>query len=103
MLGAIAGDDPRDPTSGSVPVPDYLDGIETDIKGKRIAICDAYLRKSVDPAVRSLVEDAIKQLESLGATVEEIELPPPSEAVPTLLGILTPEATAFHLPWLRER
>jgi len=103
MLGVIAGEDERDATSGRVPVPDYQSFLGADIKGRRIAICDAYLRKSVDSSVQILVETAIRQLEALGATVEEIELPPPSEAVPALLGILTPEATAFHLRWLQER
>jgi aspartyl-tRNA(Asn)/glutamyl-tRNA(Gln) amidotransferase subunit A len=103
MLGVIAGADDRDATSGAVPVPDYVAHLGQEISGRRIAICDAYLRKSVDPAVQQIVETAIARFETLGATVDEIDLPPPSECVPALLGILTPEATAFHLPWLRER
>ena len=52
LLGAIAGEDPRDPTSGRVPVPDYLAEIDAGIAGKRIGIADAYLRQHVDPEVR---------------------------------------------------
>lgn len=103
MLGVLAGEDPRDATSGRAAVPDYQHLLGADIGGRRIAICDAYLRKSVDPSVQALVETAIGQLEALGAVVEEIALPSPSEAVPALLGILTPEAATFHLKWLRER
>ncbi len=55
------------------------------------------------PTVRRLVEEGIATLERLGGTVVEIYPPPPSEAVPALLAILMPEATAYHLPWLRER
>ncbi len=103
LLGAIAGEDPRDPTSGRVPVPDYVAELDGGVTGKRIGISDLYLRHHVDPTVRVLVEQAIATLERLGATVEEITLPPPSEAVAALLAILMPEATVYHLPWLREQ
>jgi aspartyl-tRNA(Asn)/glutamyl-tRNA(Gln) amidotransferase subunit A len=103
LLSAIAGEDPRDPTSGRVPVPDYVAALSGDgIAGKRIGISEPYLHYHVDAEVKGLVEQAIATLESLGATIVEIALPPPSEAVPALLAILMPEATAYHLPWLRE-
>ncbi len=103
VLGAVAGEDPRDSTSGRVSVPDYLVALEDGVAGKRVGISDAYLRRSVDPEVQGLVEAAIKVLEQLGAVIEEVTLPPPSDAVAALLGILMPEATVYHLPWLRER
>jgi aspartyl-tRNA(Asn)/glutamyl-tRNA(Gln) amidotransferase subunit A len=103
LLGAVAGRDPRDSSSGENQVPDYLSGLSGGLSGVRVGVADAYLRRRVDSAVRAAVEQAIRQLESLGAAIVEIELPPPSEAVPALLGIITPEATAYHLPWLRER
>jgi aspartyl-tRNA(Asn)/glutamyl-tRNA(Gln) amidotransferase subunit A len=103
LLGAVAGEDPRDPTSGRVPVPDYVAELDGGIAGKRIGICDLYLRRHVDSAVQLLVEQAITTLERLGATIVEIMLPPPPEAVSALLAILMPEATVYHLPWLREQ
>ncbi len=103
VLGAVAGEDPRDSTSGRVSVPDYLVALEESVAGKRLGISDAYLRRNVDPEVQGLVEAAIKVLEQLGAVIKEVTLPSPSDAVAALLGILTPEATVYHLPWLRER
>jgi aspartyl-tRNA(Asn)/glutamyl-tRNA(Gln) amidotransferase subunit A len=103
LLGAIAGEDPRDPTSGRVPVPDYVAALGGGLAGKRIGVSESYLRHHVDPAVLEMVEQAIATLEGLGAAVEEISLPPPSEAVAALLAILMPEATVYHLPWLREQ
>jgi aspartyl-tRNA(Asn)/glutamyl-tRNA(Gln) amidotransferase subunit A len=103
ILGAIAGEDPRDTTSARVPVPDFLATLSAGVAGKRIGICDAYLRQSVDREVLSLVESAIEQFRAIGAKVIDVELPSPAEAVPALLAILTPEATVYHLPWLRER
>src|SRR5918995_2406419 len=103
LLAAIAGEDPRDPTSGRVPVPDYVAGLDGGLARKRIGISDLYLRHHVDPTVLDLVEQAIATLGRLGAEIEEITLPPPSEAVAALLAILMPEATVYHLPWLREQ
>ena len=103
LLGAIAGEDPRDPTSGQAPVPDYVAELDRGVASKRIGISERYLRRNVDPAVLVLVERAIASLEGLGATIEEIALPPPSEAVSALLAILMPEAAVYHLPWLREQ
>jgi aspartyl-tRNA(Asn)/glutamyl-tRNA(Gln) amidotransferase subunit A len=103
LLGAIAGEDPRDTTSARVPVPDYLAALDQGVAGKRIGISDSYLRQHVDHEVLRLVEAAIQQLATLGATVVEIDLPSPAKAIPALLAILTPEATVYHLPWLREK
>jgi aspartyl-tRNA(Asn)/glutamyl-tRNA(Gln) amidotransferase subunit A len=103
LLRVIAGEDPRDPTSGRVPVPDYVVELDGGVAGKRIGISDHYLRQHVDPTVQLLVDQAIAALQHLGATIEDITLPPPSEAVSALLAILMPEATVYHLPWLREQ
>ena len=103
LLWAIAGEDPRDTTTARVPVPAYLSALGEGVAGKRIGISDVYLRQHVDREVLYLVETAISQFEALGATVVEVTLPSPAEAVPALLAILTPEATVYHLPWLRER
>jgi aspartyl-tRNA(Asn)/glutamyl-tRNA(Gln) amidotransferase subunit A len=103
LLRAIAGADPRDPTSGRVPVSDYVAGLDGGVAGKRIGISDLYLRQHVDPDVQFLVEQAITTFERLGATIEKVTLPPPSDAVSALLAILMPEAAVYHLPWLREQ
>ena len=103
LLGAIAGEDPRDPTSGRVPVPDYVAGLAAGLTGKRIGISDLYLRQHVDPTVQLLVEQAIATLERLGATGRGGLATAAAEAVAALLAILMPEATVYHLPWLREQ
>jgi aspartyl-tRNA(Asn)/glutamyl-tRNA(Gln) amidotransferase subunit A len=102
MLTAIAGADPKDSTTGNVPVPDYLAALRTDLTGVRVGLSSAY-RTPAEPSVQAAVEEAIAELQRLGATIVEIELPPPSEAVPALIGLITSEATEFHLPWLRTR
>ena len=84
-------------------MPDYVGKIDAGIAERRIGITDAYLRQHVDPTVQAPVDRALTTLERLGATIEEVTLPPPSETVPALLAILMPEATAYHLPWLRSQ
>jgi aspartyl-tRNA(Asn)/glutamyl-tRNA(Gln) amidotransferase subunit A len=72
------------------------------IRDKRIGIADAYRRQHVDPAVQEVIDKALETLEGLGAELVEISLPSPGDAVPALLALLMPEATAYHLPWLRS-
>lgn len=86
-----------------MPIPDYLAGSERGIAGMRIGVAGAYLRQNVAPAVQAITERALATLEDLGATLVEVDLPPPDGAVAALLAILMPEATAWHLPWLRSR
>jgi aspartyl-tRNA(Asn)/glutamyl-tRNA(Gln) amidotransferase subunit A len=93
---------PPVPTIGPGSVPDYLTSLGDGIRGKRIGIADAYLRQHVDPAVQAVMAEALDVLQDLGAELVEISLPAPTDAVPALLAILMPEATAYHLPWLRS-
>ncbi|MEJ8306073.1 Asp-tRNA(Asn)/Glu-tRNA(Gln) amidotransferase subunit GatA [Saccharibacillus sacchari] len=75
VLQAIAGHDDRDSTSANVDVPDYASALTGDIKGLRIAVPKEYMGEGVDPKVKESVLAAIKQLEALGATWEEVSLP----------------------------
>nr|WP_216671607.1 Asp-tRNA(Asn)/Glu-tRNA(Gln) amidotransferase subunit GatA [Saccharibacillus qingshengii] len=75
VLQAIAGHDDRDSTSANVDVPDYISALTGDIKGLRIAVPKEYMGEGVDPKVKESVMAAIRQLESLGATWEEVSLP----------------------------
>ncbi|MDO3412804.1 Asp-tRNA(Asn)/Glu-tRNA(Gln) amidotransferase subunit GatA [Saccharibacillus sp. CPCC 101409] len=75
VLQAIAGHDDRDSTSANVDVPDYVSSLTGDIKGLRIAVPAEYMGEGVDPQVKESVMAAVRQLESLGATWEEVSLP----------------------------
>jgi aspartyl-tRNA(Asn)/glutamyl-tRNA(Gln) amidotransferase subunit A len=103
LLGAIAGRDQRDSTSSHAPVPDYLSELDGDVSNLRIGIADTYLRENVDREVQLLIDKAIEQFTVMGATFETVPLPPPSEAVPALLAIITSEAAEYHLPALQTR
>lgn len=78
LLQAVAGYDPKDSTSSRAPVPDYTRTLTDEIKGMVIGVPRRYIdecRAGTDPEILTLVEKAIKELESLGARVEEVVLP----------------------------
>jgi aspartyl-tRNA(Asn)/glutamyl-tRNA(Gln) amidotransferase subunit A len=78
MLQAVAGYDPKDPTSVDAPVSDYAAALKEDVKGMVIGVPRHFIeecRFRTNPEIVTLVDSAIKELESLGARVEEVTLP----------------------------
>ena len=78
MLNAIAGHDPKDPTSSSAPVVDYTAALRTDIKDMVIGVPLDYIEECAprtDPIVLKRVEEATAALKSLGARIEEVKMP----------------------------
>ncbi len=94
MLKAIAGKDPLDSTSAPIEVPDYLCSLGKDIKGLKVGIPKEYFIDGMDKEVYDIVINAIKKLESLGATIIEISLPHTPYAVATYYIIATSEASS---------
>jgi aspartyl-tRNA(Asn)/glutamyl-tRNA(Gln) amidotransferase subunit A len=75
VLNAVAGYDPRDPSSADVPVPDFTKSLGAGLKGLRIGVPRQYFEVPVDPQVRQLVEKALEKLGELGASVHEVSWP----------------------------
>jgi len=76
ILQSIAGVDPLDATSSAHPVPDYLKSIAAGISGKVIGLPKEYFQAGLDPQSKKLIMAAIKQLEALGARIDDsISLP----------------------------
>lgn len=101
ILGAIAGYDPRDPSTSVLPVPDYVAGLAGSVKGLRVGLFREYVEES-DGEVRAAVEAAAKVLADLGCRVEDVAIPRARFALGTSMAILGPEAMAFHEPLLRR-
>jgi aspartyl-tRNA(Asn)/glutamyl-tRNA(Gln) amidotransferase subunit A len=104
MLQAIAGYDPLD--SGSVPeaVPDYMDGLDSAVRGLRLGVEREYFfYPGVAPDVRALVESAIAELEEQGATLREVSMPHLELMGPTGLTILLGESSNVHRRLIRTR
>ncbi|MBU5537525.1 MAG: Asp-tRNA(Asn)/Glu-tRNA(Gln) amidotransferase subunit GatA [Candidatus Aenigmatarchaeota archaeon] len=92
LLSVIAGNDPRDSTSLNVPKEDYTKFLKKDIKGMKIGVPEEYF-EGVDEKITKVVWDAIKKLEDLGATYEEISLPHTKYSLPAYYIIAVSEAS----------
>ncbi|HEX5505554.1 MAG TPA: amidase [Thermomicrobiales bacterium] len=103
LLEAIAGHDPADPTSARRSARPYaarLAEVPTDLV---VGVVEAEPDDGVTPEVRGGVEAAAAALGDLGLATRPVALPHPEQAVRALLALLYAEASAYHLPWLRER
>ena len=102
VLEAIAGHDPRDPTTADLPVPQYRRELERGADGLRVGVVTALVDRA-DPRIGAAVREAVEKLAAAGAVVEEVEVPLLDEAGAILPLIMLPEAAEVHLPWLRSR
>jgi aspartyl-tRNA(Asn)/glutamyl-tRNA(Gln) amidotransferase subunit A len=104
MLGAIAGHDPRDPSSAKAEVPDYAAGIGTNVRGVRLGIDRGYFfYERVSDDVRAACDEAIRQLESLGAEIVEVDIPELEFAPYAGMAVLTADTSQWHQRLLRSR
>lgn len=95
LMSAIAGLDERDMTSANQTVPDFAAGLndQADIKGMKIAVPREYM-EGVDDGVREVIENSLKHLESLGATIDEVSLPHTKYGVPAYYILASSEASS---------
>ena len=82
MMNVIAGFDERDSTSAEHPVDDYTARLNDSIEGLKIGLPKEYFGEGLDSNIAKCVEEGIKELEKLGATCKEIELPNTELSIP---------------------
>ena len=75
MLAVIAGQDPRDPTSSALPVPDLACAYDTSLQGVVLAVDWEYAETGVDPVVSRTVRESVAGLAALGATIRDVVMP----------------------------
>jgi aspartyl-tRNA(Asn)/glutamyl-tRNA(Gln) amidotransferase subunit A len=75
LMTVIGGHDPRDSTSAEVPLPDFTRVLREGAQGLRIGIPREYFIGGMDPEVEGAVRAAVKVLEGVGATSEDVSLP----------------------------
>jgi aspartyl-tRNA(Asn)/glutamyl-tRNA(Gln) amidotransferase subunit A len=105
MLQAIAGYDPKDPTSTNTPVPDFTRDLRSGIEGLIVGIPREYFFDPafLDPDQLSAVESAIQVLESLGATTKVIDVPEMDPITTAWSCVIMAEAYAYHENNIRMR
>ena len=103
MMNAIAGHDPRDPSSSNAPVEDYLPAGEGSLEGVRIGLAENFYFERVTPEARAAVEGAAELAARQGARVVRVRVPD-MEAVNTIGRLLLlAEAAAALTPHLADR
>jgi len=94
VLRTIAGRDPMDSTSADVPVPDYVEELERDVRGLRIGVPKECFGEGLDAEVRTSVEATIQKLAGKGCEVVPVSLPHSAYAIPAYYIVATAEASA---------
>ena len=103
VLDAIAGPDPRDPTTAARPVPDYLGGLGADVSGLRIGVPVTGFFEAATDEVQDAVRRAIARLTDDGAGIVEVEVPHAHLAGSAGWIVAMAEAAAFHEKRLAEQ
>jgi aspartyl-tRNA(Asn)/glutamyl-tRNA(Gln) amidotransferase subunit A len=95
LFQVIGGQDPRDATSVALAMPNIILTPDMDnLKGLKVGVPQEYFIKGIQPAVEKAVQQAILQLESLGAAVEPVSLAHTQYALPVYYLIAPAEASA---------
>ncbi|MBM3408692.1 MAG: amidase [Betaproteobacteria bacterium] len=103
MLQVLAGPDPRDPTTPSQPVPEYLNRLRQPLGALRVGIPNQFFHDDLDPAVARCIEDARRTLASLGYRLVPVDIPDMRPAEVAATHVIAAEAAALHGNWLRNR
>ena len=93
-LGTIAGHDPNDSTSSDQPVPNYARLLDCDLSSLRVGIVKEQFTNGLDQDVGSLVQQAITDLERLGATILDVSLPNTALSIPVYYVVAPAEASS---------
>ncbi len=95
VLNTIGGYDACDSTSANLEIPDFTQALKPDLKGMRLGVPREYLPDAMDASVRKVIDEAIRVVESLGATVDrDVSLPSTSYALAVYYIIAPSEAMA---------
>ncbi len=102
MLEAMAGHDPRDPTSADVAVPRYLDALTDDLRGVRVGVSLDHFHEGLERSVEAAFGEVLEVLRALGATIVPVHLPSAGSVAPAGNLISMWEAFALHAATLRS-
>jgi aspartyl-tRNA(Asn)/glutamyl-tRNA(Gln) amidotransferase subunit A len=94
MLESICGFDPKDSTSIENQEIDFTSKLGEDIKGLRIGLPGQYFNADLDAHIGETVQTAAKELEALGATLIEIDLPNSDLGIPCYYVLASAEASS---------
>lgn len=94
LLGIMAGRDEHDSTSAPMPVPDYMTEMNRPVQRMKLGIPKEFFGEGLDPEVKSIIEAAIRNAESLGCELQDISLPHTEYAIADYYIIAPAEASS---------
>jgi len=103
VMNALAGYDPRDPSSANVAEQDFTRGIEDGISGLRIGVPEDFFYDVIDSEVSAAIRLAAGVLSELGATVESCSIPALNHCLGISSAILVTEAAETLSTHIRDR
>ena len=74
LLEVISGYDAKDSTSLNLPVEHYSQGLNGDIKGKKVGVIKELFGEGISPDVQKAMDNAIETYKKLGCEIVEISL-----------------------------
>lgn len=94
ILQSIAGFDANDSTCSEVATEDYTANLEAPLEGLTIGLPKEYFGDGLNNDVATVIQDAVKEFEKLGAKVKEISLPNLNLSIPSYYVIAPSEASS---------
>lgn len=105
VLQGIAGHDPKDGNSFHQPLPDYRKALQGGVKGLRIGVLRSVWEKElvVSEEHRAALEQAVVELQKLGAIVEDCQIRPMQDYMDVKVVLAETEIFAVHQHGLAHR
>lgn len=106
MLQALAGHDPKDPTTSPAPVANYTANLKDGIKGMTVGVPCRYFFESgphVEPETLAAIERGLEVMAELGAVVRDVDIPHVEQSRFANQAIMMGEAFAYHEQNLKTR
>ena len=94
MLQAMASFDLKDSTSMNVKIPDYVAGMNGNLKGLKVGIAKEYVMPGMNAEIEKLWDQGKAWLKAAGAEIIEVSLPHTMYALPAYYVIAPAEASS---------
>ncbi len=96
VFGAIAGFDPNDPISLRDPVPNYVSGLQANMKGMRVGVLEEFVGENCTEEVEAAIRAALSTLDDLGAQIQEVKIPRSAESTRVLTVVSEAESAVDY-------
>jgi aspartyl-tRNA(Asn)/glutamyl-tRNA(Gln) amidotransferase subunit A len=97
LLQAIAGHDPLDIGSRSMPIPDYSAAFREKVSSLRVGVARTFFFADLDPDIEMAVNEALRVLDKITAGIRDVTLPGSTQALIDLRAtVRSAETYAYH-------